>query len=57
MSAADASMMWNLRCEVREEMIRYLRENYPNVLVKTRVRLDKRPDIKRQDAGKSPYDL
>lgn len=37
MSAADASTAWSLRCEVRENMIDFIRKNYPQALPKLRV--------------------
>ena len=36
-SAADASQAWNLRCEVREKLIRFLQENYPESLPRLRL--------------------
>jgi len=39
MSAADSSTAWNLRCHVREELIKFFQENYPDSLPKTRVAL------------------
>jgi small-conductance mechanosensitive channel len=36
MSASDASKAWNLRCEVREKLIDFIRKNYPDVLPKFR---------------------
>ncbi len=41
MSASDSSAAWNLRCEVREKLIEYLQENFPESLPKTRVLLEK----------------
>lgn len=35
-SAEDSSKAWDLRCHVREQMITYLRQNYPNSLPKLR---------------------
>jgi small-conductance mechanosensitive channel len=32
MSAADSSSAWELRCEVREKLIEFVRENYPESL-------------------------
>jgi small-conductance mechanosensitive channel len=40
MSAADASMAWNLRCEVRERLIAFLKKSYPQALPRARVELD-----------------
>ncbi len=39
MSAADSSNLWDLRCEVREKLIRFVRENYPQSLPKTRAEI------------------
>jgi hypothetical protein len=36
MSAPDASRAFNLRCHVREKMIGFLQEKYPESLPKTR---------------------
>jgi len=37
MSAADASTAWSLRCEVREKLIDFIREKYPQALPKLRI--------------------
>jgi small-conductance mechanosensitive channel len=42
MSAADASMAWDLRCEVRECLIAFLKKSYPQALPRARVELDRR---------------
>ena len=39
MSAADASLAWDLRCEVREGLITFLQKNYPDSLPRARVEL------------------
>ena len=39
MSAADASTAWSLRCQVREKLIDFIRENYPHALPKLRAEL------------------
>jgi small-conductance mechanosensitive channel len=36
-SAADASKAWDLRCEVREKLVGFLRERYPETLPQVRV--------------------
>ena len=41
MSASDASLAWNLRCEVREKLVNFVRENYPHALPRLRAELDK----------------
>jgi small-conductance mechanosensitive channel len=38
-SAADASNAWQLRCEVREKLIEFIRQNYPDGLPKVRAEL------------------
>ena len=38
-SAANASAAWNLRCEVREKLIRFIQENYPESLPQFRASL------------------
>jgi small-conductance mechanosensitive channel len=40
MSAADAPAMWNLRCEVREQLITFIQKKYPAVLPKLRAELE-----------------
>jgi hypothetical protein len=37
MSAADAPSAWDLRCEVREKLLGFLRTRYPEALPRTRV--------------------
>ncbi len=39
-SAADSSTLWDLRCEVREQLIDYLQRNHPQCLPRTRAELD-----------------
>jgi small-conductance mechanosensitive channel len=39
MSARDASAAWNLRCEVREKLIEYIKNNYPAGLPKVRAEI------------------
>jgi len=36
-SAADGSKQWDLRCEVREELIKYLQREHPECLPRTRM--------------------
>ncbi|MDH3556239.1 MAG: mechanosensitive ion channel family protein, partial [Deltaproteobacteria bacterium] len=38
-SATDASNAWELRCEVREKLIGFIRQNYPDGLPKVRAEL------------------
>jgi len=39
MSAPDASIAWNLRCEVREKLVEFIQQKYPNALPKIRAEL------------------
>ncbi len=39
MSAPDSGTAWDLRCEVREKMIRFLQEKYPGSLPKARAEI------------------
>jgi small-conductance mechanosensitive channel len=39
-SASDASAAWSLRCEVREKLVNFIRENYPQALPKLRTELE-----------------
>jgi hypothetical protein len=39
MSAPDAPTAWNLRCEVREKLIEFIRKNYPDGLPKVRAEI------------------
>ncbi len=41
MSAADASKAWDLRCHVREKLVEFIRDNFPNALPKLRAEFDK----------------
>lgn len=47
MSAPDSSTAWDLRCEVREKMIKYLQEKYPDSL--PRLRAEIKQDHPRKD--------
>jgi small-conductance mechanosensitive channel len=40
MSAEDASQLWNLRCEIREKLVAFVQEKYPQHLVRSRAELD-----------------
>jgi small-conductance mechanosensitive channel len=46
MSASDASSAWNLRCEVREKLIEFIRKNYPDGLPKVRAELQEAANLK-----------
>jgi small-conductance mechanosensitive channel len=39
-SAADASLAWDLRCEVREKLIQFLQRHYPESLPRVRAELE-----------------
>lgn len=41
MSAADASLAWNLRCKVREKLVEFVQKKYPRSLPRLRAELDK----------------
>jgi small-conductance mechanosensitive channel len=45
MSAADASIAWTLRCEVREKLIEFIKTEYPQALPKVRAELNRLKDI------------
>lgn len=42
MSAVDSPTAWNLRVEVREKLIGFLQQNYPECLPKTRLEMEQR---------------
>ena len=37
MSAADAPSAWDLRCEVREQLLRFIRDHHPEALPRVRL--------------------
>ncbi|MFA5101498.1 MAG: mechanosensitive ion channel domain-containing protein [Candidatus Omnitrophota bacterium] len=39
MSAADSPTMWDLRCEVRENLLEYLQQRFPESLPRTRIEM------------------
>lgn len=39
-SAKDAPTLWNLRCEIREQLVAYVREHYPEALPTLRTRVE-----------------
>ena len=43
-SAADASKAWDLRCEVREKLIAFLQQKYPDCLPKVRTDIQRVPE-------------
>ena len=42
-SAADASLAWDLRCEIREKLITFMQQTYPESLPRIRASLDTSP--------------
>ena len=44
MSAKDSPTAWDLRCLVREKMLVFIQEKYPNALPKTRLVMHQSPD-------------
>jgi small-conductance mechanosensitive channel len=45
-SAADASLAWDLRCEIREKLVTFVQQTFPDTLPRLRASLDARlPDI------------
>ena len=47
-SAADASLAWDLRCEIREKLVAFIQRKYPESLPRLRASLDAR---RQDDAG------
>jgi small-conductance mechanosensitive channel len=41
-SAADASLAWDLRCEIREKLVAFVQQNYPESLPRLRASFDDR---------------
>ncbi len=48
LSADDASLSWDLRCEVREKMIAFVQLHFPESLPKIRGKLEQRKDNQRR---------
>ena len=44
-SAADASIAWDLRCEVREKLVAFIQQKYPESLPRFRASLDTRVPV------------
>jgi small-conductance mechanosensitive channel len=42
-SAADATLAWGLRCEIREKLVAFIQQKYPESLPRLRATLDSRP--------------
>ena len=43
MSAPDSSKAWDLRCHVREKLVEFLQERYPQSLPRARAELQRAP--------------
>jgi small-conductance mechanosensitive channel len=43
MSAADASVAWDLRCHIREKLVEFMQKDYPEALPRLRAELDRLP--------------
>jgi hypothetical protein len=41
-SSSDASKAWDLRCEIREQLVGFVQQNYPHSLPRVRAELDSR---------------
>jgi small-conductance mechanosensitive channel len=54
MSASDSSRAWDLRCYVREKLIGFLQERYPESLPKTRAELHSLPLKREESSANSP---
>ncbi len=52
MSAADASLAWDLRCLVREKLVEFIRINYPHALPRFRAELEQPDRAQSQTATK-----
>ncbi len=50
-SGKDSPTTWDLRCHVREKLIEFIRENYPDSLPRLRARLEKSPAVDEPLAG------
>ncbi len=44
-SAADASLAWDLRCEIREKLIAFVQQNYPESLPRLRASFEHAPPV------------
>ncbi|MGA7673162.1 MAG: mechanosensitive ion channel family protein [Nitrolancea sp.] len=54
LSAPDSSVAWDLRCLVREELIRFVRERYPESLPRTRADVRNVATSRLQDPNPTP---
>ena len=50
-TAADSSKAWDLRCQIREEVLAYLQEHYPSSLPRTRAILEDSDQLARAVGG------
>ncbi len=50
-SSSDASKSWDLRCEVREKLVAFVQENYPDSLPRLRTTFQQRPRRETAVAG------
>ena len=50
-SAQTSPRVWDLRCEVREKLIAYLRQDYPHALPRQRAEVDLRHPDAAMNAG------
>jgi small-conductance mechanosensitive channel len=53
MSAADSPTLWNLRCEVREKLLRFIQQEYPTCLPHMRIGLE-RDEINQNSSAPRP---
>lgn len=51
MSAANAPATWNLRCEIREKLVAFLQESYPDALPRVRAEIAGQPEEGRGKAA------
>ena len=56
MSASDSSKAWDLRCHVREKLIRFLQEHYPESLPKVRAKFEKGRPLPQHEAGRVAWE-
>ena len=56
MSAADASLAWDLRCEVREKLIEFVKREYPKALPRVRAELNQLDISQEKTAAKYSHD-
>ena len=51
MSSADAPSNWDLRCEVREQLLDFLQRNYPESLPRLRTEVERLPASPAANSG------